>query len=176
MSDRFKTDSRISRRHFLGFGAAAALLSACDGVGVYSGSGGTKLEARRVVALIYAQGPDADIAKLTYSGGDLTRAVKRLRERYPQLKPWLEQGVIGNTANGYMAVRDTAKRAQVRDLVAKENRDRSLLYHETSEAVGQDDEHPDYLAYVSFTFGGEWIGQGPSGWWWLDERRQWRRK
>ncbi|MDK9704198.1 MAG: YdbL family protein [Sulfuritalea sp.] len=176
MPDRFKADLKTGRRHVLGLGAVL-LLSACAGTSLHFGAAATKIEAKQVVALIYAQKPDPEIRKLTYSGGDLTRAVKRLRDRYPQLKPWLDEGVIGNTANGYVALRDPSRRAEVRDIVSKENRDRSLLYHETSDAVGQDDEHyPDYLAYVSFTFGSEWIGQGPAGWWWLDERRQWQRK
>ena len=176
MPDQFVAAVRSSRRRLLGLGVVALLLSACGSTGLYIASSGTTTEAKQVVALIYAQAPDAKIQKLPYSGGDLTRAVKRLRDRYPQLKPWLDEGVIGNTANGYVALRDNARRAQVRDLIAKENRDRSLLYHEVSEAVGQDDEHPDFLAFVTSTFGSEWIDQGPPGWWWLDERRKWQQK
>ena len=167
---------RNALRYLLGLGAAALLLSACGNTQVQSAATGTKIEAKQVVALVYAQAPDAEINKLLYSGGDLTRAIKRMRDRYPQLKPWLDQGVIGNTAGGFIALHDTARRDQVRDLMSKENRDRSLLYRETSEAVGYDDEHPDWLPYVYFSFGTEWVGQGPAGWWWLNERRQWLQK
>ena len=163
-------------RYLLGLGAAALVLSACGNTQVQSAATGTKIEAKQVVALVYAQAPDAEINKLPYSGGDLTRAIKRMRDRYPQLKPWLDQGFIGNTASGFIALRDTARRDQVRELMSIENRDRSLLYRETSEAVGYDDEHPDWLPYVYFSFGTEWIGQGPAGWGWMNERRQWLKK
>ena len=176
MPDRFVAAVRNSRRRLLGLGVVTLLLSACGSTGLYIASSGTTTEAKQVVALIYAQAPDAKIQKLPYSGGDLTRAIKRLRDRYPQLKPWLDEGVIGNTASGFIALHDPARRDQVRDLMSIENRDRSLLYRETSEAVGYDDEHPDWLPYVYFSFGTEWIGQGPAGWWWMNERRQWLQK
>lgn len=176
MSNQSAAAVRNARRYLLGLGAAALLLSACGNTQVQSAATGTKIEAKQVVALVYAQAPDAEINKLLYSGGDLTRAIKRMRDRYPQLKPWLDQGVIGNTASGFIALHDPARRDQVRDLMSIENRDRSLLYRETSEAVGYDDEHPDWLPYVYFSFGSEWIGQGPAGWWWLNERRQWLQK
>lgn len=176
MSNRSTAAVRITRRCLLGLGATALLLSACSSTQVQSAATGTKIEAKQVVALVYSQAPDAEIDKLLYSGGDLTRAIKRMRDRYPLLKPWLDQGIIGNTASGFIALRDPAQRNQVRDLMSKENRDRSLLYRETSEAVGYDDEHPDWLPYVYFSFGTEWIGQGPAGWWWLNERRQWLQK
>ncbi len=176
MSDPLSVSGGKTRRRLLGLGVVALLLSACGTTGLYVASSGTTTQAKQAVALIYAQAPDDRIQKLPYSGGDLTRAIKRLRDRYPQLKPWLDDGVIGNTANGYVALRDNARRAEVRDLISKENRDRSLLYHEMSDAVGNDDEHPDWLTFVSFTFGSEWIGQGLPGWWWLDEHRQWQRK
>ncbi|MCK9380574.1 MAG: YdbL family protein [Sulfuritalea sp.] len=177
MSNQFSIAARKTRRRLLGVCAAALLLSACGSTSIHSGAGGTKIEAQQVVALVYAQAPDSEIEKLLYSGGDLTRAIRRLRDRYPQLKPWLDQGVIGNTANGLVTLRDAALRdAALRDLVSKENRDRTLLYRETSNAVGQDDEHPNWLAYVSFSFGSEWIGQGPAGWWWMNEKREWLQK
>jgi len=176
MPDPSSVSVERTRRRLLGMGAAALLLSACGTTGLYVAADGTAIEAKQVVALIYAQAPDDRIQKLPYSGGDLTRAIKRMRDRYPQLKPWLDQGVIGNTANGFIALRDPARRDQVHDLMSKENCDRSLLYREASDAVGYDDEHPDWLPYVYFTFGTEWIGQGPPGWWWLDERRKWQRK
>ena len=164
-------------RRLLGAGAAALLLSACGNIEVYTGAGGTKVEAQKVAALVYAQAPDTEIDRLPYSGGDLTRAIKRLRDRYPQLKPWLDQGVIGNTASGFVALRDPARREQVRDLLRAENRDRALLHNQASIAVGHGDENLDvWLPYASHTFGTEWIKQGRPGWWWLNEKRQWMQK
>lgn len=171
------TAATRTRRHLLGLTAAALLLAACSGTQVQSGATGTKIEAKQVVALVYAQAPDAEIDKLLYSGGDLTRAIKRLRDRFPQLKPWLEDGAIGNTASGFVALRDPARREQLRELIRIENRDRTFLYREASDVVGHGDQDLEsWLPYASFTFGSEWIGQGPSGWWWQNEHGQWRQK
>lgn len=180
MSDLFAAAVRKARRRMLGVGAAALLLSACGSThttNIQSAATGTKIEAKQVVALVYAQAPDSEIDKLLYSGGDLTRAIKRVRDRYPQLKPWLDQGAIGNTASGFVTLRDTARRAQLRDLLSKENRDRTFLYREASDAVGHGDEDLEtWLPYASFSFGTEWIKQGQAGWWWLNEKRQWVQK
>ncbi|OHC65106.1 MAG: hypothetical protein A3H93_19565 [Rhodocyclales bacterium RIFCSPLOWO2_02_FULL_63_24] len=163
-----------SCRRLLAAGTAALLLSACANTEIHTGAGATKIEARQVVALVYAPAPDAEIDKLLFSGGDLTRAIKRLRDRHPQLKPWLDQGVIGNTASGYVALHDASRRDQVRALLRNENRDRTFLYREVSEATGHPDEDLEtWLPYVSFSFGEEWIKQGQSGWWRMDERRKW---
>jgi hypothetical protein len=165
---------------FLVSAAAALLLSACSSthtVSVQTGAAGTLIEAKQVAALVYAQAPDSEIDKLLYSGGDLTRAIKRLRDRYPQLKPWLDQGVIGNTSSGFVALREPARREQVRELLRAENRDRALLHNRASEAVGHGGESLDiWLPYASHSFGREWITQGQAGWWWLNEQRQWVQK
>ena len=180
MSDQFSAAVSRTRRRLLGMGAAAMLLSACESTHVTHiqiAATGTKIEARQVAALVYAQAPDSEIEKLLYSGGDLTRAIRRLRDRYLQLKPWLDQGVIGNTATGFVTLRDTAKREQVRDLISKENRDRAFLYREASEVVGHGDDHLEtWLPYASSSFGTEWIKQGQPGWWWMNEKRKWLQK
>ncbi|MCX7157139.1 MAG: DUF1318 domain-containing protein [Rhodocyclales bacterium] len=177
MPNSFATALGKALRCLVGASAAALLLSACGNIAVYSGAGGTTVEAKKVAALVYAQAPDAEIDTLPYSGGDLTNAIKRLRDRYPQLKPWLDQGVIGNTASGFVALRDTARREQVRELLRAENRDRALLHNQASKAVGHGGEDLDiWLPYASYSFGKEWIEQGQPGWWWLNESRQWVRK
>lgn len=180
MSIRSVAAVKHVRRRLLGVGAAALLLSACGNIhttNIQIAATGTKIEAKQVAALVYAQAPDPEIEKLPYSGGDLTKAIKRLRDRYPQLKPWLDQGVIGNTDSGFVTLRDASRREQVRDLISKENRDRAFLYREASEVVGHGDDHLEtWLPYASYSFGSEWIKQGPPGWWWMNERRQWLQK
>ena len=175
-----QTTANATRRRLLGASAAALLLVACNSVETHTvniqiAATGTKIEAKQVVALVYAQAPDAEIDKLLYSGGDLTRAIKRLRNRYPQLKPWLDQGAIGNTASGFVALRDTARREQLHDLLRDENRDRAFLHNQASAVVGHGgDDLNSWLPYASSSFGKEWTEQGQPGWWWLDEERQWR--
>ena len=127
--------------------AGTLLLTACSSVenvniNVQIAATGTKIEAKQVVALVYGQLPDAEIDKLLYAGGDLTRVIKRLRDRYPQLKPRLDEGSIGNTASGFVALRDPAPEESLRDLLRDENRDRAFLYNQASAAVGHGGHGP----------------------------------
>lgn len=170
-----------ARRRALGI-AAALLASACGNIEthtirVQSGAEGTRIEAKELVAFVYAQASDAELDKILYSYGNLWLAAKRLRERYPQLKPWLDQGVIGNTVGGFVALRDETRRERLHDLLWQENLDRTLLHTGTSVAVGHGGgDLNTWLPYASATFGAEWIGQGQAGWWWLDDEGQWHRK
>ena len=162
-------------RRLPGMAAIVLLLAACNSVEIHTAATGTKIEARQVVAFVYAQAPDSEIDRLLLSGGDLTRAIKGLRDRYPTLKPWLDQGVIGNTAGGFVALRDTTRREQLHDLLCDENRNRAFLYDRASAAVGHCDNNI-WLSYASYTFGREWIAQGQPGWWWQDEKGRWQRQ
>lgn len=182
MPVRDTTNPNPIRRQLLGAWAIALLLAACNSVEphtlhVQTAAKGTLIEARQVVALVYAQAPDAEIDKLLYSGGDLSRAIKRLRDHYPQLKPWLDQGAIGNTSSGFVALRDPARREQLQDLLWEENRDRAFLHNQAAAVVGHGgDNLNSWLPYASSSFGKEWIKQGPAGWWWLNDQGQWRQK
>lgn len=175
-------DGPSARRRLLGLCAGFTLLGACSGLenrtlNVQTAAAGTQVEARQVIALIYGQAPDSEIDKLLYSGGDLSRAIKRVRDRYPRLKPWLDAGVVGNTAGGFVALHDAGRRDAVRQLLGDENRDRAFLYNQASAAVGHGgDDLNAWLPYASHTFGQEWIGQGTAGWWVLDERGNWTRR
>ena len=179
MARRATTSTNTTRRRLLGLSASTLLLAACNSVEphvfhIQTAAAGTQIEARQVVALVYAQAPDAEIDRLLYSGGDLSRAIKRLRDRFPQLKPWVDQGAIGNTASGFIALHDPALRQQLRGLLGDENRDRAFLHNQASAVVGHGgDDLNSWLPYASSSFGAEWIKQGQPGWWCLDEQGQW---
>lgn len=176
MPGLYATTANTTRRRLLAGAVGALLLAACGGPEsyVHIAAYGTKIEAKQVVALVYAQSPDAEIDKVLYSGGELTRVIKRLRDRYPQLKPWLDQGAIGNTAGGFVALREDVPGAPLHDLLRDENRDRTFLYKEASAAVGHGtDNLSTWLPYASTTFGKEWTAQGQPGWWSLNDRQQW---
>ena len=181
MKKRIAIDTSVARRRLFCLGSAA-LLAACASLDGHtfqfqSAATGTRIEARQVVALVYAQAPDTEIDQLLYSGGDLSRAVKRLRDRYPQLKPLLDRGAIGNTASGFVALHDLTQREQLRAILWDENRDRAFLYNQASVAVGHGgDDLNSWLPYASYTFGKEWTEQGRAGWWAMDEERAWGRK
>ena len=170
------------RRRLLGICGGALVQAACSGLETHTldlqtGAAGTRIEAKQVVALVYAQAPDGEIDKLFYSGYDLTQAVKRLRDRYPQVRALLVAGTIGNTAGGFVALHDAGRREELRQLLWDENRDRAFLYNQASAAVGHGgDDLNAWLPYASYTFGQEWIGQGRPEWWVLDEKRAWTRR
>jgi len=142
-----------------------------------TGASGTEVEAKAVVRVIYGQLPDAAVDSLPYRGVDIPRAVKRIRDRFPQITPFLERGVIGIGSDGLLRVRDAAGLAQeertaLERLTRAENNDRLLLYRALSDQTGHGDES-DWIAYVGATFAAEWIGQAPAGWWYQDDRRRW---
>ncbi|QEL64999.1 hypothetical protein OTERR_15230 [Oryzomicrobium terrae] len=161
----------------LGVLLGLVVLSACTSVGLYTGAAGTQEEARAVVRVVYGQGGDSEVDRLPYEGGDLSRVVRCLRDRYPRLQAWYVQGVIGNTLGGFVAIRDDDRRQEVRDLVRQENRDRAQLYTHSSGEVGHGtDDLQSWLPYEQESFGAEWVKQSPSGWWYMDRARLWHKK
>jgi len=77
----------------------------------------------------------------------------------------------------FVALRDEKRREELRSLLWDENRDRALLYEQVAIAVGYGGlNYVLWRPYTSFSFGKEWIGQGPAGWWSLDEQGQWSRR
>ena len=76
MPELSETAAKIKRRHLLGMIAGTLLFTACsntENFSIHIAATGTKIEARQVVALVYAQSPDTEINQLLYSGGDLNR-------------------------------------------------------------------------------------------------------
>ncbi|HEX8987775.1 MAG TPA: DUF1318 domain-containing protein [Rhodocyclaceae bacterium] len=165
------------------FCLSAALLSAACGnleshaFSVQTAASGTQVEAREIVSFVYAQRSDAALEKILYSYGDIWLAARRMRDRYPRLKPWLDDGAVGNTTSGFVALRDEGRREQLRDLLWEENHDRAVLHAGATVAVGHgNNDLNSWLPYASSSFGAEWIAQSQPGWWWLDDERQWHRK
>jgi len=158
-----------------------SVLPGCDNtrvhnINVQTAASGTRIEARQVVALVYQQAPDGEIDKLLYSGGDTTTAIRQVRDHHSRIRSWLDQGVIGNTATGFVALRETARAAELHDLLWDENRYRAFLYNRAAKEVGHGgDTLASWLPYASYSFGQEWISQGSADWWVLDESGTWRR-
>lgn len=89
-----------------------------------------------------------------------------LRERFHDLRPYLDSGAVGLTADGLVAVRDAsavplAQRQAVNALVAEQNRDRNALYAEIANANG----HPEWQAEIRNTFAQRWMQRARPGWW-----------
>ena len=102
----------------------------------------------------------------------------RMRTRFKDvLRPLLDSGAVGFTANGLVAMHDAAKaplsqRAQANAAVADENRDRATLYQEIAKANG----HPEWEAQIRSTFAKAWIAKSHPGWYYQDASGSWQRR
>ena len=116
--------------------------------------------------------PDLDIATPA-----IMSLKKSLGNRFVQLKPHMEAGVIGLTHDGIVALRDAAtidvKALITLDaLIIEENKDRITLYREIARANGR----PEWESDLRNTFGKRWISRLPAGWFYRDEKGLWVRK
>ncbi len=97
--------------------------------------------------------------------------------RHQQLAPYYASGAVGMTRNGEIAVRDLnavslRDRAQVSQLVAAENQDRTALYNEIARA----NQHPEWADDIRKTFARRWVDNAPAGWWYQNESGSWVQK
>ena len=104
--------------------------------------------------------PDIPIA--TPGIAKLKAAMKR---RHAALLPFYQSGAVGITRDGLVAIRDLSvvpppDRNTVKQLVAKENRDRNALYPEIARANG----HPEWEREIRTIFAQRWIANAPKGW------------
>ncbi len=123
--------------------------------------------------------PSAHAAEpnLDASSPEITRLKTQMERRFGELKPLLDGGLVGLSADGYVAVRDPAavplaNRNAVRTLVGNENADRAALYREIATANNQ----PQWEAQIREVFAGRWIARAQSGWWHQDASGNWKQK
>jgi uncharacterized protein YdbL (DUF1318 family) len=111
-----------------------------------------------------------------------TPAIRALRasmaSRFPQLSPLYGKGAIGETNNGFVAIRDTGplslkEKADVNRLVDQENADRQALYAEIIRANNLDGTK---LAEVQRLFANSWRDKSSPGWWIQQDGGQWSKK
>jgi uncharacterized protein YdbL (DUF1318 family) len=115
--------------------------------------------------------------ELNVNTSAITEIREALKNRFTQLKPLLESGVLGVTQEGKLAVRDPAaialaQRQSVTALIAADTRDKTALYREIARANG----HPDWEARIAATFTGRMLNRVPAGWWVQDKSGQWVQK
>jgi uncharacterized protein YdbL (DUF1318 family) len=116
-------------------------------------------------------------ANLDVNTPEIRAVTGSMQARFGQLKPYLDSGAVGLTADGHVEVRDAnavplAERAKVKTLVAEENRDRDTLYTEIAKANG----HPEWKSDIQTTFGRRWIERASSGSWYQDAGGGWKQK
>jgi hypothetical protein len=107
------------------------------------------------------------------------RALKQsLRERFPQLRPFFENGNIGESNDGWIQVRDEASlglkdKAILRGLVREENRDREMLYTAVAKALNVASSQVPRIGKI---FAENWIRNARPGWWIQKDDGEWIRK
>jgi len=107
------------------------------------------------------------------------RAIKdSIKVRSEAIKPFMDRGNIGIGADGLLAVRGTdglnlKERAETKQLVDAENRDRENLYAEIAKA---NNISSDSIPKIKAIFARSWLEQTRPGWWIQDSQGNWKRK
>lgn len=119
----------------------------------------------------------ADEPNIDISSPEIARLKTLMERRFTDLRPLLDAGTVGLTADGYVTVRDPtavplANRNAVRTLVANENTDRAALYREIATANGQ----PQWEGQIREVFASRWIARAQAGWWYQDANGNWKQK
>ena len=111
-----------------------------------------------------------------------TPAIRGLKSsmanRFPQLQPLYAKGAIGETNNGYLAIRDASvlslkERADLNRLVEQENADRRALY---TEIIRGNNLAMNTLPEVERIFANSWRDKSSPGWWIQQDSGQWAKK
>jgi uncharacterized protein YdbL (DUF1318 family) len=94
----------------------------------------------------------------TVSNPAIRELKNQMKNRYPQLKPWLASGVLKEGGDGYVVIAKTDSlsvrdKGAVRNLVSAENNDRKRLYLEVAKALNIDAGQVDRVAGI---FAKEW--------------------
>jgi len=122
-----------------------------------------------------AQAQEADINV----SNPAIRAIKdSIKARSEAIKPFMDRGNIGIATDGLLAIRNTdglnlKERAETKQLVDAENRDRENLYVEIAKA---NNIPADNVPKIKSIFARSWLEQARPGWWIQDGQRNWKKK
>jgi uncharacterized protein YdbL (DUF1318 family) len=116
--------------------------------------------------------------ELAISNATIRQIKEKMKARYSQLAPFLKQGVIAESVNGLMIIRDTGSinlkaRAEVKRQVSAENSDRTALYRAVSKALNIPGSE---IAKVQEIFAKEWQKTAPEGTWIESTNGKWEKK
>jgi uncharacterized protein YdbL (DUF1318 family) len=122
-----------------------------------------------------AQAQEADINV----SNPAIRALKdSIKQRSDAIKPYMDRGNVGIGQDGLLAIRSTdglslKERADVKQLIDAENRDREALYAEIAKA---NNIPKDNIPKIKSIFAKSWIEQARPGWLIQDSQGNWRKK
>ena len=132
-----------------------------------------RLASLSLVSAVHAQEADINVSN------PAIRATKdSIKARSEAIKPFMDRGNIGIAADGLLAIRNTdalnlKERAESKQLVDAENRDRENLYAEIAKANNISNES---IPKIKAIFAKSWLEQSRSGWWIQDGQGNWKRK
>jgi uncharacterized protein len=132
-----------------------------------------EIMAFSLIRVAHAQEADINISNPTI------RALKdSIKQRSDAIKPYMERGNVGIGQDGLLAIRGTdglslKERADAKQLVDAENRDREALYAEIAKANNITKEN---IPKIRSIFAKSWIEQARPGWSIQDSQGNWRKK
>ena len=132
-----------------------------------------KLASLSFVGEAHAQEADINVSN------PAIRALKdSIKRRSEAIKPYMDRGNVGISQDGLLVIRNTdgsslKERAEVKQLVDAENRDREALYGEIAKA---NNISADNIPKIKSIFARSWIEQARPGWWIQDSQGNWKRK
>jgi uncharacterized protein YdbL (DUF1318 family) len=115
--------------------------------------------------------------EIDISSASVVTIRKSLADRFGALREYFQNGAIGLTRDGLIAMRDpgalkTETRREVESLITDDNKDRLTLYREIARLNGR----PDWEAGLRSTFADRWISRAPRGWYYRESDGLWARK
>lgn len=185
--------------------AAALALAGCVTINIYFPEAEAQEAADRIIEEVRgateaagadAAGPEADrIRRLARAVLDVllpaahaqadfdaaspaTRALEAsLKARFPSIRPFLDSGAVGLTADGLLDIRDRnaiplKDRNRVRQLIADQNADWEALYKEIARING----HPEWVGQIRDVFAKRWVAKADGGWHYRDQAGTWHRR
>lgn len=130
---------------------------------------GEKPRSFHWIGIAYAQ-PELEVSNATI------RVLKdSMKKRYPLLKSYLSSGVLGESLDGYLTVKDVSHlslrdKATVKRLMKAENKERSMLYKAVAQALSIS---PKQIPRLRKIFAKEWQRTAPPGTWMEVEPGKW---
>jgi uncharacterized protein len=132
-----------------------------------------RLASLSLVGEAHAQEADINVSN------PAIRAIKdSIKARSEAIKPFMDRGNIGIAADGLLAIRSSdglnlKERAETKQLVDAENRDRENLYVEIAKANNMP---ADNVPKIKGIFARSWLDQARPGWWIQDGQGNWKKK
>jgi len=132
----------------------------------------------RVAALSFIGEAHAQEADINVSNPAIRAIKDSIRERSNAIKPFMDRGNIGLAQDGLLTVHNAdglnlKERAETKQLVDAENRDRENLYAEIAKANNISKES---VSRIKTIFARSWLDQARPGWWIQDAQGNWKKK